>query len=202
VRKVLAQYMTVDKLKTYDAVFFVVTNGELPLPDPQAFLQWVRDGGGYVGSHSANDTLHQLEGYMDMVGAAFDHHGKQEIVKLEVNDAKNPMANQYSNGLVVDEEWYLMKPSYDRKKVHSLVSMTEHPNDKTPGHYPVSWCKPYGKGRVFYTSQGHRLDIWDADWIGTDGERTNSRAAVEAFRSSLLNAMRWTTGLIKANCQP
>ncbi|MGC3980459.1 MAG: ThuA domain-containing protein [Steroidobacteraceae bacterium] len=202
VRKVLAQYMSVKALKTYDAVFFVVTNGELPLPDAQGFLDWVKAGGGYMGSHSATDSLHGLPGYIEMVGAEFDHHGKQEILKLTNDDSKNVLTKGYTQGLVVDDEWYLFKSGYDRKKVHSLVSMTEHPNDKTAGHYPVSWCKSYGKGRVFYTSQGHRLDIWDANWVGNDGQRTNSKEAVAAFRSQMLEAMRWTTGLTKASCEP
>jgi uncharacterized protein len=26
--------------------------------------------------------------------------------------------------------------------------------------YPASWIRNYGKGRVFYTSMGHREDVW------------------------------------------
>lgn len=202
VRKVLAQYMSAVALKNYDAVFFVNTNGELPLPDAQAFLDWIKAGHGYLGTHSASDTLHTLPGYLEMLGAEFDHHGKQEIVTLTDDDPNNALAKPFGKTMVADDEWYLFKPGYDRSKVHSLYSMTAHPNDKTSGHYPVAWCKTYGNGRVFYTSQGHRFDIWDANWVGTDGQRTNSPEAVAAFRASLLAAMRWTTGLTQANCQP
>src|SRR4051812_40227236 len=36
-----------------DLVFFVNTTGELPLPDREAFLQWIEDGGAFIGVHSA-----------------------------------------------------------------------------------------------------------------------------------------------------
>jgi type 1 glutamine amidotransferase len=202
VRRVLAQYLSAKALKQYDAVFFVNTNGELPLPDPQAFLDWIQAGHGYLGTHSAAGTLELLRGYGEMVGGVGDHHGHQETVKLSNDDPANPMTAAFGSTQIADDEWYLFKPSYDRSKVHSLYSMTEHPNDKTAGHYPVAWCKYYGKGRVYFTSQGHRYDIWDSHWIGTDGQRTNTPEAVAAFRAGLLAAMRWTTGLIQANCTP
>lgn len=202
VKHVLADLMSPTALRDYDGVVFVVTNGELPLPDPAAFLDWVKAGHGFVGIHSASDSLHGVPRYIEMLGAEFDHHGQQEIVQLANDAAGHPLASGYATGMPVDEEWYLFRPGYDRRRVHSLVSMTEHPNDKTPGHYPVSWCKPYGNGRVFYTSQGHRPDGWSTEWIGTDGLRTNSAEAVNAFRSQLLGALRWTTGLTTANCTP
>ncbi len=33
---------------------------------------------------------------------------------------------------------------------------------------PVSWSKEVCKGRVFYTSVGHRQDIWDPAWKDRD----------------------------------
>lgn len=202
VTKVLAKYMTADALQKFDAVFFVNTNGELPLPDPKGFLDWLKAGHGYVGTHSASDTLHKLEGYPGAIGGEFQGHGRQEVVDLHVDDATNPMTAGFKGKSVqsADDEWYLFKSSYDREQVHSLYSMTQHPNQKTPGHYPVAWCKVYGKGRVYYTSQGHRFDIWDIDWVGSDGLRTNSAEAVAAFRAGLLAGMRWAAGLTQADC--
>jgi hypothetical protein len=37
--------------------------------------------------------------------------------------------------------------------------MDTHPNYGQPGDYPVAWCRDYGKGRVFYSSLGHRVDV-------------------------------------------
>ena len=33
--------------------------------------------------------------------------------------------------------------------------MYERPN------FPITWARAFGKGRVFYTSMGHREDVWE-----------------------------------------
>ena len=69
------------------------------------------------------------------------------------------------------DEIYQFK-NFDRTKVHGLLTLDKHPNDKTPGNYPIAWCKDYGKGRVFYTSLGHREDVWDPNWPEDASGRT------------------------------
>ncbi len=85
---------------------------------------------------------------------------------------------------------YLFK-NYEQSSVHSLLNMNAHPNSKTAGHYPVSWSKEIGKGRVFYTSLGHREDIWDPAWKDRDGKRENSPEVSETFQKHLLDGIRW-----------
>ena len=53
ISRVLAEKMNSQALSNYDAVIFANTTGELPLPDRQAFLDWLRSGKGFVGTHSA-----------------------------------------------------------------------------------------------------------------------------------------------------
>jgi type 1 glutamine amidotransferase len=43
--------------------------------------------------------------------------------------------------------------------VRGLLTMDTHPNYGQPGDYPVAWCRDYGKGRAFYSSLGHRVDV-------------------------------------------
>src|SRR6266404_6464508 len=45
----MAQKMTAEALKNYDGVIFANTTGELPLPDKEAFLEWIKSGKGFVG---------------------------------------------------------------------------------------------------------------------------------------------------------
>src|SRR5690242_9615375 len=56
IQKVLAEKMSPAALKGYDAVIFANTTGDLPLPDKQAFIDWIKSGKGFVGMHSATDT--------------------------------------------------------------------------------------------------------------------------------------------------
>src|SRR6266571_9033776 len=67
----MAQKMTAEALKNYDGVVFANTTGELPLPDKQAFMEWLKSGKAFIGMHSAADTFHPFPPYREMLGAEF-----------------------------------------------------------------------------------------------------------------------------------
>jgi hypothetical protein len=48
------------------------------------------------------------------------------------------------------------------------------------GYKAEAWSRNYGKGRVFYTSMGHRDDIWSVDPV---------------FQAHVTGGIRWTLGL-------
>src|SRR2546426_9569123 len=43
----MAQKMTTATLKNYDGVIFANTTGELPLPDKDAFIAWIKSGNAF-----------------------------------------------------------------------------------------------------------------------------------------------------------
>ena len=73
--KVVLQKLAPENLKNYDGVIFDSTSGELPLPDPQGFLDWLKAGHAFIGIHAASDTFHGWPGFIEMLGGEFDHHG-------------------------------------------------------------------------------------------------------------------------------
>jgi type 1 glutamine amidotransferase len=199
IKAVLAEKMNPEALKNYDAVVFAHTTGELPLPDKQAFLDWLKSGKGFVGVHSATDTFHQFQPYLDMVGAEFKGHppGFYDVDVLN-QDSACPACQPLGQDWKITDEIYLFK-DFDPAKVHRLLSLDKHPKDKTPGDYPVAWCKEYGKGRVFYTSLGHREDMWDPNWTK---DRRNSKEIAEAYQRHLLEGIKWALGLEKWDAKP
>ena len=62
IAKLLGEKMSPEALKGYDGVVFANTTGVLPLPDPQAFLDYVKSGKGFVAMHSGSDTFHEWPG--------------------------------------------------------------------------------------------------------------------------------------------
>ena len=170
----IAQKMSRDGLKRYDAVFFANTTGDLPLPDREAFLQWVRDGHGFIGAHAATDTFPGFPGYISLIGGQFAGHGPQVEVNCRVEDKSHPATRHLGNGFKVFDEIYLFK-NFSRDRVHGLLTLDAHPNQGTPGDYPVAWTRTEGKGRVFYTSLGHRQEIWRSPW----------------YQQHLLGGIRW-----------
>jgi len=197
IAKVLAEKMSPAALKKYDAIIFANTTGDLPLPDNQAFIDWVKAGGGFVGMHSASDTFHHFSPYIEMIGAEFKTHGAQVQVEPINQDSACPACSHLPAMWQVYDEIYQFK-NFDRSKVHGLLTLDKHPNDKTPGDYPISWCKEFGKGRVFYTSLGHRDEIWDP--AATD--RKNPKEVAEAYQKHILEGIKWALRLENWNAKP
>lgn len=176
--------LSATSLKSYDGVIFANTTGDLPLPDNQAFVDWVRSGKALIGMHSASDTFHGFRPYVDMLGAEFLTHGAQATVDCINQDPKHPACAHLKPIWTVHDEIYLMK-SFTRARVHGLLSLDKHPNNQTPGDYPIAWCRAVGKGKIFYTSLGHREDVWENP----------------VYQDHILGGIRWALGLSKKRIQ-
>lgn len=176
----MAAKMTAEALKNYDGVFFMNTTGVLPLPDKQAFLDWIKSGKGFIGVHAATDTLHGGTGvdpYIEMIGGQFYNHTVAPVV-CNVEDANHPAMKHLGATYAVTDEIYFMK-NFSREKVHMLMSLDKQPGGGQPGYFPIAWSKYYGDGRVFYTALGHEDAVW----------------ASEAFQKHLLGGIEWALGL-------
>jgi hypothetical protein len=51
---------------------------------------------------------------------------------------------------------------------------------------------------VFYTSLGHREDVWDPKWQN----RKNSPEVAEAYQKHILAGIKWALGLENMNAKP
>jgi len=184
----LATKMTVEALKGYDGVMFLSTTGILPLPDKQGFLDWIKTGKAFIGTHSATDTFHAKEGvdpYIDMIGGEFQEHHDQATVECHNEDPAHPATQAIGSAYTVKDEIYIMK-NFSKDRVHNLLGLDKHPNTGAPGYYPICWCKKYGKGNVFYTSLGHRDDVWESP----------------TYQAHLLGGIEWALGLKPGSSKP
>lgn len=188
-----------ENLAKVDGVIFANTTGDLPLPDKEGFIQWIEAGHALMAMHSAGDTFHGFPAYVSLLGGEFSGHGAQVGVDLIKMDPNHPATVGLPNPWELkQEEMYLFK-NYDQKRVRDLWSMDKHPNEKTPGHYPVSWVRQAGKGKVFYTSLGHREDIWDAD-PAMKG-RINPPETAKQFQQHILGGIQWALGLAEGSAE-
>lgn len=176
-----------DNLKTFDAVCFLNTTGDVfmpkdfdKLPDGQkatararaermqkGLVDFVSGGKGFIGVHSATDTLYNWTGYGELIGGYFDGHpwNAGDDVSVRIEDPGHPVT-RHLNGEALNfkEEIYQFKEPYDRSKQRVLMgldlakSMKKDSLKRKDNDYAVTWIKNYGAGRVFYTSLGHRED--------------------------------------------
>jgi uncharacterized protein len=167
-----------DKIGQWDAFAFETT-GDLTTPGQKpdggypmsadgkkAFLDAIENGKGFVGMHCATDTFNHKEvvdPYIKMIGGEFAGHGAQGVATIEIADPDFPGVKAFGTGSFrLQDEWYTQKNLADDLHV-ILIQNPEGltgPMYKRP-KYPQTWTRKHGKGRVFYTSMGHREDVWE-----------------------------------------
>jgi hypothetical protein len=163
----------------------------------QALLDAVHSGKGFVASHCGSDTFHSTgdqwknqekkDPYIEMLGGDFIIHGEQQEARMTVADPHFPGIEPAEEGFVMLEEWYSLKnfaPDLHVLLVNETEGMRGKDYDRPA--YPATWARKHGKGRVFYTSMGHREDVW-----------TNP-----IFQSVLMGGLRWATGVVDADVTP
>jgi len=159
----LGRLTTASALSGFDGVAFLNSSGDVPLADREAFLAWVDAGGAVVGAHGGANTLQGWPEFVAVLGGEFDYHKDQARVRVHVDDRDHASTEVFGPEFEVFDEIYLFK-SFDRNRVHMLLSLERHPNTGEPGFFPLAWTREQGKGRVFYTAIGHRADVVDSAW--------------------------------------
>lgn len=201
IKAYMAEKMAIDKIKGYDGFVFANTTGDLLFPDRDGFIKLIEDGKAFVAMHSGSDTYHPFRGYIDMLGGEFETHKAQVEVQPVNHSPSHPINREVPAGWKVFDEIYIIK-SFDKAKVHGLLGLNAHPNEGTPGYFPISWCKEFGKGRVFYTSLGHREDVWDPTWKEGSKDRKNSPEIAHTYQDMILNGIQWALKLTEGDATP
>lgn len=184
-----------------DAVIFVNTTGDLPLPDAEGFAQWIEGGGAFIGMHAASDTLKNCRPYMDMLQGCFAGHGPQVPAELIAGDCEHPANGGIGKTWNLAQEEIYHISQHDRAKVRSLWFMRHDPNKaEQAGYFPLSWARQAGKGRVFYTALGHREDLWEPaeDLKG----RINPVETSKQYRAHITGGILWALGLVPGSAEP
>jgi type 1 glutamine amidotransferase len=179
----------------------------MPKGAKETFLDAIKAGKGFIGLHSASDTFHsaayvhhggnmlrdvndkgedEFDAYIKMLGGEFVIHGKQQEATLRTIDKRFPAAAALDNARFV-EEWYSLKNfSTD---LHVIIAQDCHgmegPMYQRPP-FPQTWARRHGQGPVFYTSLGHREDVWKR----------------QDFLDLIVAGLNWTSGRAEAEIPP
>jgi type 1 glutamine amidotransferase len=199
-----------ETLAKFDAIFFE-TQGDLlaekcqdgsppmTVEGKKALLNFVASGKGFVGSHCASDTFHspghangdfkeqeKRDPYIEMLGGEFIRHGEQQDGWMRLADPKFPGTKGLQD-FKIKEEWYSLKhfaPDLHVILVQDTKGMRNL--DYQRPNFPATWARKHEKGRVFYTSMGHRKEVWK----------------LETFQQLLLGGLQWAFGDVEADLTP
>ncbi len=186
-------------LDKWDAIAFY-TSGDLTKPNkrktkpmtPQGkenLLEAIKAGKPFIGFHAATDSFRSggIDPYIEMIGAEFCGHGAQQKSVMKVASPKFPGVEGIGDGFEMLEEWYAFKKFNPKMRV-ILIQETGGMKGKLYQRppFPATWAKMSGKGRVFYTSMGHREDVWTSD----------------IFEKVVLGGLAWALGNAEADVTP
>jgi len=166
------------RLGSTDVLMFALTSGELAFDDGQkrGIVEFVNDGGGFIGFHSATDTLYDWADYGRLVGAYFKEHPWVQQGTVAVEDRSHPTTSGLGASFSLREEFYTFR-SNPRPSVHVLLTL-DAASVGAQGDYPLAWAQTIGRGRSYYNALGHFPDTWN-----------DSR-----FQQQIAAAIRWAAG--------
>ncbi len=138
----------------------------------------------YVGRRPADAPPHP---FLAMLGGEFVAHGAQQKSTMKVVSPEFPGVEKLGDSFTMVEEWYAMNRF--TKDLH-VVLVEDNTGMKGPMYqrppFPSTWARMHEKGRVFFTSMGHREDCWESD----------------TFQSVLLGGLSWALGRAEADVTP
>jgi type 1 glutamine amidotransferase len=134
----------------------------------KSLLDYVGDGGGIVAYHFAIGANRQWPEFHKLLGATFTGHPWNEEVGVRVEDAGHPLVAAFDGrDFRLADEIYQYGDPFDRRKLRVLLSIdTERTNmgvrwiRREDNDFALAWAKTHGKGRIFYTSFGHRTELF------------------------------------------
>jgi type 1 glutamine amidotransferase len=162
-------------LNTYDVIVFGMTTGELPFTDAQkaAIVSFIERGGGFIGTHSATDTLYTWPDYGRLVGAYFKEHPWTQEGSVVVEDTTHPSTTRLGSSFAIAEEFYTFREN-PRPRVQVLLRL-DGASVGASGDFPLAWTQSFGAGRAYYNALGHFSTTWND----------------VRFQQQILGAIRW-----------
>lgn len=154
-----------DKLSKYQLVVFLNTTGDvLNAGQQDAFEDYIRKGGSFLGVHAATDTEFDWPWYGRLVGAYFDGHPNNPNVRaatIDVLDRSHPSTAHLGNTWSRNDEWYNFRSINPNISVLLNLDENSYEGGTNGENHPIAWFHEIDGGRAFYTGGGHTEASFD-----------------------------------------
>ena len=167
----LESYLDTEKLKSLNLIVPIWTQGEISKNQESNLLNAVANGVGIAGWHgSMGDSFRMSTNYQFMVGGQWVSH-PGGFIEYEVNiiDKNDPITNWLSDFKMFSEQYYMHVDPSNEVLATTKFTGDQQISDIAPYTcdwikgcvMPVAWKRRWGKGKVFYSSLGHKLDDFE-----------------------------------------
>ena len=169
----------------YDVVFLDYNGAPWPAETQDAFVNYVKSGGGVVLVHAANNAFGEWPEYLDIIGIGgwggrdesdgpyiywqdgkivrdmtpgeAGGHGPQHEFQVINRDMNHPITKGLPEKWMRGRDELYSHLRGQGKNMHILATAYSNPADRNGSgrHEPVMMTIDYGNGRVFHTPLGH-----------------------------------------------
>ena len=164
------------KHEPFDAVVIYLHRHKISAGAAQILGDFVSQGGGLLGIHSASASYKSCDSYFELLGGRFSSHGP--VQKFSIIQNNSSIFTSESETSICDELYH-----------HTLMNdITVHFSARTTegADVPIVWTRTHGKGRVFFTAPGHtvssiknnlvqKIILGGLSWICRDDSGENKR---------------------------
>ena len=140
-------------LSPYSSALFYTDVGSLTPAQESSLLDFVSQGNGFFGLHTAAASFRECQGYHDMLNGFFDGHSPYMDFTVTVEDSDDPLTRGLEDFAVTDELYYL---KHDPSRSHHLLQAYDSTRDQT---HVMAFRHNYGQGRVFFFALGHDMAV-------------------------------------------
>jgi scyllo-inositol 2-dehydrogenase (NADP+) len=140
----------------FDAVIIYTTGfvNDLTPAREQGLINFVKNGGGFLGIHSAADSFGASAAYSEMINGRFQTHPAFHEFTVQIVDRNHYLTARMPD-FTIPDELYVLK-DFDPAKCTVLAQAYWQGKQM-----PMAFVRPYGKGRVAYLANGHDLRAWN-----------------------------------------
>jgi type 1 glutamine amidotransferase len=180
-------YTDADYLATVDLIVQINTMSTIEKDEFAGLQAAVLGGTGMAGWHGGiADSYRNNADYLHMIGGQFAHHagkdpkdriGEQSdnyipyTVHITDLGKEHPITAGIADFDLVTEQYWVLSDEYN--EVLATTTQEVRPWDawNKPVTAPAIWTRQWGKGRIFVSAPGHRLEIVDNPNVRTIIER-------------------------------
>jgi type 1 glutamine amidotransferase/HEAT repeat protein len=159
--------MTPDALASCDVVFFNWNTfgkdkREWSQPMKDAFIPWVKKGGGVFIFHAGGSIFYNWPEFMSLIGGTWEkgtYHPKQQEYTVKIENVDHPITKGMKDFVTFDEPWQKLSNRNPDRKMLATTTIPKEKSEKAGGgtgeSEVMAMTMELEKGRCFNLVLGH-----------------------------------------------